>query len=59
MLLEIFKNINKKYKSIKFNNITFNSRDCAINDIFFAISGNYSNGNNYINRIKMALNNYF
>ena len=49
LLGKIFKNINKKYKSIKFNNITFNSRDCAINDIFFAISGNYSNGNNYIN----------
>ena len=54
LLGKIFKNINKKYKSIKFNNITFNSRDCAINDIFFAISGNYSNGNNYINH---AINN--
>ena len=39
----------KKYKSIKFNNIRFNSKDCKYNDIFFAINGIKSNGNNYIN----------
>ena len=49
LLGEIFKNINKKYKKIKFNNIKFNSKDCKFNDIFFALKGNNSDGKKYIN----------
>ena len=49
LLGKIFKNINQKFKSIKFNNIRFNSKDCKPDDIFFAITGNNLNGNNYIN----------
>ena len=49
LLGEIFKNINKKYKKIKFNNIKFNSKDCKLNDIFFALKGNNSDGKKYIN----------
>ena len=50
MLLDkVFKNINQKYKSIKFKEIRFNSKECKYGDIFFAISGNNSNGNDYIN----------
>ena len=49
LLGKVFKNINQKYKSINFNNIRFNSKDCKSNDIFFAINGNNLNGNNYIN----------
>ena len=49
LLGKVFKNINQKYKSIKFKNIRFNSKDCKYNDIFFAINGINSNGKNYIN----------
>ena len=49
LLGKVFKNINKKYKSIKFNKIRFDSRKCRPNDIFFAIKGNNYNGNNFIN----------
>ena len=49
LLGKVFKNINQKFKSIKFNNIRFNSKDCKPDDIFFAITGNNLNGNNYIN----------
>ena len=54
LLGKVFKNINQKYKSIKFKNIRFNSKECKSNDIFFAISGNKLNGNDYINN---AINN--
>ena len=37
LLGEIFKDINKKYKKIKFKDIKFNSKECKLNDIFFAI----------------------
>mgnify|MGYP001260097648 CR=1 FL=1 len=54
LLGKVFNNIQKKYKSIQFKNIRFNSKECKSNDIFFAISGNNSNGNNYIkNAIKI------
>ena len=46
---EVLKNINKKYRKIKFNNIKFNSRDCKLNDIFFAIKGNNFDGKKFIN----------
>ena len=49
ILGQVLQNINKKYKTIKFRNIRFNSKECKPNDIFFAIKGNKSNGNNYIN----------
>ena len=49
LLGKVFKNISHKYKLINFNNIRFNSKDCKPNDIFFAINGNHSNGNEYIN----------
>ena len=49
LLGNIFKNIDQKYKFIKFKNIRFNSEDCKSNDIFFAIQGNDFNGNNFIN----------
>ena len=48
ILGKVLKNISKKYRSIQFKNIRFNSKDCKPNDIFFAIRGNNSNGNNYI-----------
>ena len=49
LLGHVFKNINQKYKSIKFKKIRFHSKECRPNDIFFSISGNNINGNNYIN----------
>ena len=49
LLGKVFKNINQKYKSIKFKEIRFNSKECKYGDIFFSISGNNSNGNDYIN----------
>ena len=49
LLGEVLKNINKKYRKIKFENIKFNSRDCKPNDIFFAIKGNNLDGKKYIN----------
>ena len=48
LLGEVFKNINKKYKKIKFKDIKFNSKDCNFNDIF-ALKGNNSDGKKYIN----------
>ena len=48
LLGKIFKKINKKYKKIRFKNIKCNSKDCKPNDIFFAIKGYKSNGNNFI-----------
>ena len=45
LLGEVLKNINKKHKKIRFSNIKFDSRDCKPNDLFFAISGNNSDGN--------------
>ena len=50
LLGKVLKNLKKKFKKIKFKNIRFNSEDCEQNDIFFAINGNYSNGNRYINK---------
>ena len=54
LLGKVLKNIKKKYKSIIFNNIRFNSKDCKKNDIFFAINGNNTKGSNYIDN---AINN--
>ncbi len=54
LLGKVIKNINKKYKTVKFNNIRSHSKDCKFNDVFFALSGNNLDGNNYINN---AINN--
>ena len=54
LLGDVLKNIDQRYKSIKFKNIRFNSKDCKLNDIFFAINGNHFNGNNFITE---AINN--
>ena len=51
LLGKVLKNINHKYKSIKFKNIQFNSKDCKSGDIFFAINGTNSNGKNMIKKI--------
>ena len=48
LLGEVFKDINKKYKKIKFKDIKFNSKECKLNDIFFAIKGNNLDGKKYI-----------
>ena len=49
LLGKVIQNINQKYRSIKFKNIRFNSKHCRSNDIFFALNGKNTNGNNYIN----------
>ena len=54
LLSKVFKNLDNKFKKVKFNKINFNSKNCKKNDIFFAIRGNKSNGNNYIQE---AINN--
>ena len=48
LLGEVFKDIDKKYKKIKFKDIKFNSKECKLNDIFFAIKGNNLDGKKYI-----------
>ena len=42
------KNLEGKYKSHKFREIKFDSRNCKDGDIFFAIDGINKNGNNFI-----------
>ncbi len=41
--------INKKYRKVSFSGIAFDSSKVKKNNIFFAIKGNKSDGNNYIN----------
>ena len=48
LLGKVLKNIDKKHRRIQFKDIRFNSKDCKPNDIFFAISGNNTDGNKYI-----------
>ena len=45
---KVIKNLNKKYNYIKFKGISFNSKKCKKDDIFFAIRGNHLNGTKYI-----------
>jgi len=48
-----FKKINSKYKDYYFSGISFNSLNCKKSNIFFAIKGNESDGNQFIkNAIK-------
>ncbi len=48
LLGKIFKNIDNKYKKIKFKEIRFHSKECKYGDIFFSIKGNNLNGNHFI-----------
>ena len=41
-------NVNKKYREVFFSGITFDSAKVKKNNIFFAIKGNYVDGNDYI-----------
>ena len=43
-----FQNINLKYKKHYFSGLSFNSKTCKKNDIFFAIKGNENDGNKFI-----------
>ena len=40
LLGKVFKNINKKYKSINFKNIRFNSKECKLMIFFLQLNGN-------------------
>ena len=44
-----FKNLNLKYKNHFFSGLSFNSSECKINNIFFAIKGTKIDGNKFIN----------
>jgi MurE/MurF fusion protein len=44
-----FKKIKVEYKNHYFSGLSFNSSNCKKNNIFFAIKGNTSDGNKYIN----------
>ncbi|WP_435095987.1 UDP-N-acetylmuramoyl-L-alanyl-D-glutamate--2,6-diaminopimelate ligase [Candidatus Pelagibacter bacterium nBUS_27] len=48
LLGDYFKNIQKNYKQIYFSGISFNSNQIKKNNIFFAIKGNKTDGNNFI-----------
>ena len=43
-----FKKINSKYKKHYFSGLSFNSLTCKRNNIFFAIKGNETDGNKFI-----------
>ena len=49
-LKDYFTNIDKKYKKIFFSGISFDSSKVRINDIFFAIKGNNTDGNKFIDK---------
>ena len=48
LLKDYIPNIDKKFRSIFFSGISFDSKKVKKNDIFFAIKGNRSDGNNFI-----------
>ena len=50
---KLFNNIPEKFKHHEFRNLSFDSRNCKLKDIFFSIKGTNSNGNKFIkNAIK-------
>ena len=50
---KLFNNIPEKFKHHEFRNLSFDSRNCKLKDIFFSIKGTNNNGNNFIkNAIK-------
>ena len=46
----IVKSVNKNYQKIPINGISFDSRKVKKNDIFFAIQGNETSGNKFIDK---------
>ncbi len=48
LLKDYIPNIDKKFRSIFFSGISFDSKKVKKNNIFFAIKGNRSDGNNFI-----------
>ena len=46
---QYFKNLDPKFKNHFFSGLSFNSKICKKNNIFFAIRGTNQNGNNFIN----------
>ena len=48
LLKDYIPNIRKSYGKIYFSGVSFNSSKVRKNNIFFAIRGNRSDGNNYI-----------
>ena len=50
ILKDYFSNIKKNYQNFFFSNIAFNSSEIKKNYIFFAIKGNQSDGNKFINQ---------
>ena len=46
---QYFKNLDPKFKNHFFSGLTFNSKICKKNSIFFAIRGTNQNGNKFIN----------
>ena len=46
---QYFKNLNFKFKNLYFSGLSFNSKLCRKNNIFFAVRGTNLNGNEYIN----------
>ena len=46
---QYFKNLDPKFKNHFFSGLTFNSKTCKKNSIFFAIRGTNQNGNKFIN----------
>ena len=44
-----FKNLDPKFKNHYFSDLTFNSKLCKKNSIFFAVRGTNQNGNKFIN----------
>ena len=46
---QYFKNLDPKFKNHFFSDLTFNSKTCKKNSIFFAIRGTNQNGNKFIN----------
>ncbi len=53
LLKKYYDNLNKKFNKVSFNGFEFNSKKIKKNYIFFAISGNKYNGNDFI---KEAIN---
>ena len=48
LLKDYLPNINKKFRSIRFSGLAFNSKEVKKNYIFIAIKGDKFDGNNYI-----------
>ena len=49
LLNDYFPNLQKKYHSVSFSGISFNSKEVKKGYIFFAFKGNNTDGNYFIN----------